>query len=319
MLNADASAHIDQGAERHETDTLSQVKRLTDILKRDGVVALPPLVTPPTLQVMQAAFDARMQSVRYNEVDGYIRTERMRRMVEDVLTLAQGFVDIAVHPLVMGVIRSYVGPEAMLCEAKGWETLKTIKDFHGWHGDSWYDPSIVEIIPREIKLAFYLSDVNSGAFQYLTSTHRKQSPRLYLKTQASGLPMDQLAEYKGPAGTCFLFDTSGIHRQGVPVLNPRRAVFYNYHDPHVPLQKEDVDYYRYHPVLLNAAFLGELNVEQTTLLGFGNKLRYQAGFIRPARTPRLQRAIQRLNGFQVGTFHHVNRIISAIRRRLHKS
>ncbi|HSP62051.1 MAG TPA: hypothetical protein VLQ90_03620 [Pyrinomonadaceae bacterium] len=38
----------------------------------------------------------------------------------------------------------------------------------------------------------------------------------------------QILEVKGPAGTAFLFDTSAIHRQGVPVLETRQALFYNY-------------------------------------------------------------------------------------------
>ena len=78
----------------------------------------------------------------------------------------------------------------------------------------------------------------------------------------------------GPAGSAFLFDTSGTHRQGVPMLEPRQAVFYNYHDPDVPLQQEDIDYYRYHPLLLNAAFLGGLSPEDQRILGFGNKTNY---------------------------------------------
>ena len=40
-----------------------------------------------------------------------------------------------------------------------------------------------------------------------------------------------------------MFDSSCIHRQGIPILEPRQAVFYNYHDPSVPLQPEDVEEY----------------------------------------------------------------------------
>ena len=71
------------------------------------------------------------------------------------------------------------------------------------------------------------------------------------------------------------FDTSGIHRQGVPMLEARQALFYNYHhDPSVPLQPDDVKYYRYHPLLLNAAFLGNLSAEDMGIFGFGNKANY---------------------------------------------
>src|SRR5437016_2958625 len=108
---------------------------------------------------MQAAFAARLKRMRWNDNDGYERTERYRFMVQDVLTLAQGFVDIGLHPLVKEALRKYLGGPFELVEAKGWRSLPTKKDFHGWHGDSWYaQDKIKERIPREVKLAFYLSE-----------------------------------------------------------------------------------------------------------------------------------------------------------------
>ena len=35
-----------------------------------------------------------------------------------------------------------------------------------------------------------------------------------------------------------------------------------------------MDYYRYHPLLLNAAFLGNLTEEHRRILGFGDKTNY---------------------------------------------
>ena len=66
----------------------------------------------------------------------------------------------------------------------------------------------------------------------------------------------------------------------MPILEKRRAVFYGYHDPAVPLQAEDVEYYRYHPLLLNAAFLGGLSEEDQRILGFGDRRNYQEHFVR---------------------------------------
>jgi hypothetical protein len=71
-------------------------------------------------------------------------------------------------------------------------------------------------------------------------------------------------------------------------------VFYNYHDPSVPLQKEDVDYYRYHPLLLNAAFLRNLSEEDCTILGFGDQRNYFPAFSRRQKYPRLQRVFETL-------------------------
>ena len=65
------------------------------------------------------------------------------------------------------------------------------------------------------------------------------------------------------------------------MLEARQAVFYAYHDPSVPLREEDVNYYRYHPLLLNAAFLSDLSEEDRRILGFGNKTNFQPAFERP--------------------------------------
>jgi hypothetical protein len=63
---------------------------------------------------------------------------------------------------------------------------------------------------------------------------------------------------------------------------------YNYHDPAVPLQKEDIDYYRYHPLLLNAAFLGDLSKEDQQILGIGDKTNYVHAFQRKPKYSRIQ-------------------------------
>jgi hypothetical protein len=266
---------------------------LTRQLERDGIALLPGLVSGERLRAMQEAFDCRLVRMRWNDGDGFEKTETHRHMVQDVLALEQGFVDVALHPLVQRVLREYVGPRFQLVEAKGWRSLPTKTDFHGWHGDAWYDQTVVrDHIPREVKLGLYLTDVRSGAFHYVRGSHRKQHPRPVRAEELSSVPEEAIVAAMGAAGTGILFDTSGIHRQGMPILEPRNAIFLNYHDPSVPLQKEDVDYYRYHPLLLNAAFLGGLSEEDCRILGFGDKRKLAHAFVRRARFPRLEKAFQ---------------------------
>jgi hypothetical protein len=253
---------------------------LAAALERDGLVMVPDLIRPDQLRDMQTAFHARLKHLRWNDVDGYEQTERFRHMVQDVLTLAQGFVDAALHPVVKATLRDYIGEHYTLCEAKGWLSLPTQQNFHGWHGDAWYDQSRVTAVPREVKLGIYLTDVRTGAFHYIKGSHAREHPRVYRDAELADVPRDQIQIVTGPAGSAFLFDTSGIHRQGYPILEPRQAVFLNYHNPNLPLQQEDVDYYRYHPLLLNAAFLGNLTEEDYRILGFGDKTHYQHAFVR---------------------------------------
>src|SRR3954471_3934472 len=206
----------------------STLDRLSNELETQGLVVLPDLLSPEQLAGMQKAFATRLRFVRCNNFEGYQQTEKHRHMVEDVLLLDQGFVDVALHPLVLGILDRYLGTNYELTEAKGWRSTATKQDFHGWHGDAWYEQSGMTI-HKEVKLAFYLTDVKSGAFNYVKGSHHRQHPRPVRNHEITAQDRSRIVELTNKAGTAFLFDTSGIHRQGVPMLEPRCAVFYNYH------------------------------------------------------------------------------------------
>lgn len=292
-----------------ERDTVSN---LLAELRTEGIVVLPSLLPSERLHAMQRAFEVKLRRLRWNNFDGYQKTEPYRHMVEDVLLLEQGFVDLAIHPLVKLIMRGYLGPNYQLTEAKGWKSLPTKRDFHGWHGDAWYDQEKAREIHKELKLAMYLTDVRSGAFNYIRGSHRKQHPRPVKNHEIAGINESQIAQLTGPAGSAFIFDTSGIHRQGVPMLEPRQAIFYNYHDPNVPLQTEDVNYYRYHPLLLNAAFLGNLSEEDRRVLGFGNQTNYIPAFERQGKPP----LVHRTSAIAFGAQLRVRQLSERIRARL---
>ena len=267
------------------------VDNLCDELDQNGIVLLPRLISDEQLQSMQRAFEARLQRLRWNNFDGYEKSEPYRHMIEDVLLLDQGFLDVAIHPIVKAIVKAYLGGDAELTEARGWRSLPTKRDFHGWHGDAWYDQHATKEIPRELKLAFYLTDVRSGAFNYMRGSHRQQHPRPVPNVELNNFGTPDVAEMFGPAGTAFMFDTSGIHRQGVPMLERRHAIFFNYHDPQIRLQEDDRKFYRYHPLLLNAAFLGDLSPDDQKVLGFGNKTNFIPAYTRPANPPLLYNVV----------------------------
>ena len=267
--------------------TSGQVEKLCEELDKNGIVSLPRLISDEQLQAMQLAFESRLKRLKWNNFDGYEKSEPYRHMIEDVLTLDQGFLDVAIHPIVKGIVKTYLGDNIELTEARGWRSLPTKRDFHGWHGDAWYDQESNKEIPRELKLAFYLTDVRSGAFNYIRGSHRKQHPRPVPNVELKDLSSSEVVEMMGAAGSAFMFDTSGIHRQGVPMLERRHAVFYNYHDPQIRLQEGDRTFYRYHPLVLNAAFLGDLSADDQKLLGFGNKANFIPAYVRPAKLPLL--------------------------------
>jgi phytanoyl-CoA dioxygenase PhyH len=257
---------------------------------------------------MQRSFNVCLKQLRWNNYDGYEKTEPYRHMVEDILTLDQGFVDATLHPMVTGVLRSYLGDRFELVEAKGWKSIPSRRDFHGWHADAWYDQNGLTEIPKEVKLAIYLTNVKTGAFNYIRRSHRQQHPRMVKAFELQDRTKSEILELTGPAGTAFLFDTSGIHRQSVPILEPRCAVFYNYHDPSVKLDRENIEHYRYHPLLLNAAFLGGLSEEDARILGFGNTTNYIPAFANPVEPGILHKAFNMAHNLNLFADKYVERV-----------
>src|ERR1041385_6126233 len=85
------------------------VEELCNELDRSGIVLLPRLISDKQLKSMQLAFEARLQRLRWNNFEGYEKTEPYRHMIEDVLLLDQGFVDLVLHPLVKAVLARYLG------------------------------------------------------------------------------------------------------------------------------------------------------------------------------------------------------------------
>jgi hypothetical protein len=288
-----------------DTGVGAESARILHQLERDGVVVLPGFVSGARLAGMQRAFAHALQRLKVNTTAGFEKSELLRDMVEDVLTLDQGFVDVALDPRVQQTLGAYIGPEFQLVEAKGWLSRPSRRDFHGWHGDEWYDKSqVTDRIPREVKLALYLTDVESGHFEYIRGSHQQEAPRIYGNAEIGTAVSGEIVRVLGQAGTACLFDTSGVHRQSTPILQPRHAIFLNYHESRVPLQPADVKGNRYHPLILNAAFLGELTPEECRILGFGDQSKLRLGHSRPPQFPRLERVYHRslLAALQVSDF-----------------
>ena len=272
------------------TPSVASPPGVADQLEKDGIAILPGYFGGERLRGMQQAFAHALERLRINIAPGYEKSELYRDMVEDVLLLDQGFVDAALDPLVTQTLRDYIGPRYQLVETKGWLSHPTRRDFHGWHGDEWYDKTrVTDHIPREVKLAIYLTDVDSGYFEYVRGSQQREAPRFYHAGEVKAAAREDIVQARGPAGTAILFDTSGVHRQSVPILESRHAVFYNYHDPQIPLQAADVKGNRYHPLLLNAALLGNLSEEDRRVLGFGDKTNHRPLYARPSQFPLLDK------------------------------
>jgi len=300
-----------------QTSRKIESKSLAATLESDGIVVLPNFVSGETLKSMQKIFQIMLKRMRWNDFAGYEKTEPYRHMIQDVLTLDQGFVDCVLDPTIKSTLSEYLGNQYALVEAKGWLSNPTAVDFNGWHGDCWYDQNkITDYVPREVKLAVYLTDVESGYFNYVKGTHGK-NPRFRVPNwEVEAMKGDEIVEVKGVAGTAFMFDTSGIHRQSVPIIKPRQAVFFNFHDPAIPLQEEDVVYNRYHPLLLNSAFLGNLDSDDMRVLGFGDKRNYVPHFERAPRHELFQKLVAATYSGKIRIDRFNARVVGKVKRTL---
>jgi hypothetical protein len=300
----------------HAATTTQPQDAILTRLERDGIAPISGLLDPQALHAMQEAYRRVLGHLSWSTTRGFQQTDPYRRMVEDILTLDPAFQNLALHPRVQEILRAYLGSDYVLTEVKGWETTVTRSDFHGWHNDAWYDHRLPEV-PREVKLGVYLTDVETGHFSYIKGSHVNNRHRHWNARELAGMT-DRIADMKGPAGSMFLFDTAGIHRQSVPVLRPRWVIMYNYHDIRVPLQEIDVAAYRYHPLILNAAFLGGLSAEEQRILGFGNQSQYQVGHATEVRHPRLQAAMTWLYQTYLSAEHRMQRAQEAGRAIMRK-
>lgn len=269
-------------------------QQIVSQLEKDGIVVFESFVTGSALESLQMAMQSRLTNGCWNFPLGYTNDDNYRWMVEDVLAIDEQFQATALDPRLLPAMKEYLGPTYTLTEAKAWRSLPSKKDFHGWHNDAWYDHSLPHV-PRQLKLAVYLTDVKSGAFSYIRGTHGSRTRHTHWSGEKASSQADKTVTVTGKAGSAFLFDTSGIHRQTFPILEQRDAIFLCYNDPTVPLQAEDVSYYRYHPLVLNAAFLGGLSAEEQRVLGFGNKALYRPAYVRAPGHPKVARILNTAN------------------------
>jgi hypothetical protein len=129
------------------------------------------------LSSMQSAFETRLRRTRWNNFERYKKTELDPHMTENVLLLDQGFIDLALYPIVKKILNRYLGDKSELTEAKSWKSIPTKRDLHGWHGDSYYDQKSITEIASRSEAGFYLFAARRGALNYMRGSHRRQHPR----------------------------------------------------------------------------------------------------------------------------------------------
>jgi hypothetical protein len=167
---------------------------------------------------------------------------------------------LANHPLVLQTAEALLGCKPLLenfiC---GWYFTERAMErgVQRFHRD--FDT------PRFIKLFVYLSDVDerSGPHIYVPGSQRsdKLLLRRYIDDDEVDAAFGPQAAHKicGPAGTCFLVDTFGVHKGGLPIDRPRFIFSAQYNvwgSPFAPRQPIHPGGAHPHDRYINQAYFG---------------------------------------------------------------
>lgn len=194
------------------------------------------LVTPSQTQEIRDYF------LRQTYVDPYRpHLGRCRYPDEPAPESNQGYYDLPVilqaphllalfnHPLVLATAERLLGCKPTLDNVACWWYFagrSVEKGFQRYHRD--YDT------PRFLKLFLYLTDtdLDSGAQRYVVGSQRDNRLMLlrYIDDDevAAAYGTETVRPICGPAGTCFLVDTFGVHKGGLPSARPRLVVAAQY-------------------------------------------------------------------------------------------
>lgn len=260
-------------------------------LQQDGIIILENIIPEQLISNMQNAFSHRLKRLNFNSTMGSQRTEIYRNYVEDLLSVDQSFLKTIILPTIQFFVKQYISNDAVLMEARGWETKIVKKEFHGWHKDGWYDKKIYVEPPRQLKVAIYLTDVETGPFAYVKGSHKnvKSDPFVLHKHYSDefvGQYKNDIVKVTGKAGTIIIFDTAGIHRQMSPNLSERRAIFFTFHSPDSQIDPSELEYGRYGPIIINNLFVDEdVTLEDLKFLGFFQKHYASVGSQQSIRFP----------------------------------
>lgn len=237
--------------------TLSVPKDLTD-LRHQGFAFLDPL-PDDRLSVLQHSL---AEAPLYRNAECLqggaqaVREEILRKEeniaqvgIETLLALP-GLAEMVCDPALLDCVATYLGAQPILINVSAWTSFaggisdRSARDAQHFHADC--DDH------RFCKVFFYLSDVDEdcGPHVYVPETHRAdflkaripkqdtEAAQAYRQWYAEVLRKTEadVVRYMGvtpkrltgPAGTCFIADTTGIHRGAVPRKQDRKILQFVY-------------------------------------------------------------------------------------------
>lgn len=207
-------------------------------LKRDGVAFLP-WAQLPVQQISQLAEQLRGKPV-YARADHATRRHpqyiaepaalQHNKLYHDPRDVAQmpELVALANHPQLLAMVASYIGATPTIASMEAWWTIGHPNAAQQLAQDDMFHRDVDDL--RFLKTFLYLTDVNleNGAHSFVKQSHRsdqfvRRAP-ISVEQVHAAFGAQAVMPFAAPAGTLFMEDTWGIHRQ-TPAVAGIRLVF----------------------------------------------------------------------------------------------
>jgi len=203
------------------------------------------LVDAETLAGLQAWFRERPCHDRYRPHLGRFRPDAVPSdetnlgfYEADEILAAPGALELFNHPVLLDLAELYLGCRPTLDNVQCWWSFAGRP---AAKGTQWYHRDWDNI--RSVRFFLYLTDVDetSGAHQFVTGSHLSEEMveinRIPDERVLATYGADQVATLTGPAGTCLVADTFGVHRGLLPRERSRLMMTVQYgvwRSPHGP-------------------------------------------------------------------------------------
>ena len=226
----DAAARIAKLLPR--SNNFSADPEAADQLKQDGFVPLPDLISIQQVSELRAYFADLPAHDPYRPELGNFRAPQdvppqthVSHYSDEAIVSAPHIFKIANDARVLSIVENFLGCKPTLAAIRVWwstpSTSREPEHAENFHRD------IDDL--RFIKLFIYLTDVDeySGPHIYATGSHRKNVltsvGRFPDQEVEAAVGKDSIVQFTGPAGTCFLENTFGLHR-GLPPTKQARLI-----------------------------------------------------------------------------------------------
>ena len=253
------------------------IDEAVEAIADQGFCVLSNLLDGDSIAALQKASAQVLARPAIAGVPGYAKVDHPKKLANP-FELGRAAIDLLAHESVIEISDRLVEGTTVLAEANlkfdagvGYVYFGMHCDFEvGWRKGPEHDFSLTAeqlSKPLGIGLAYYVDDVEAGAFTYCSGTHRLQAPHgIDLDNYPEDmrrLVLDRAVVCNGRAGDVVMFDDRGFHGPAQPADKDRLVILGDYYDIAV------FGYNQVSPLQLRSCDLQNLSATQTRALGFG--------------------------------------------------